>query len=376
MGQGLFLALAVLVLSVGPLGVLPQVLHGGGTHAVGLDEANMKAGGGTVSAPARGGDPWIGRAEKAVAAENPPPTTLLTITGALGMEGWYLSSVTIALLGEDENGPVSTAYKIGGGPWQAYHSPFLLTDDGIHLLEYFSTDALGASEAPRQREIRIDATPPQTTLLLDGVLGQGGWYTSAVLALPAPVDVTSGVKSLQFRVDGSPWADLPPPLLLSSNGEHTIEFFATDVAGNAEIPRSRSVKLDRERPGVTIERPANGSLFQASTVDVAWTGQDGVSGLAVCRASLDGKIISSEPSVALRLTDLGDGPHALRVACFDEAGNGGEATVSFRVDTHPLSPSGPLGPWLLVALTLVPAVVATLLIRRRRRAAGVDARDE
>ena len=151
-----------------------------------------------------------------------PPVTFSSIDGAHGDEGWYVSSVTVTLEPQDEDPTnASISYRISGGDWQDYTEPLTLTEDGIHLLEFFATDAEGLVEPIRRREVKVDATPPETTLLLGGLQGEGGWYTSSVKVWPTPVDLTSGVRALYFRLDGGPWTDLPPPLLLSVRHRRT-----------------------------------------------------------------------------------------------------------------------------------------------------------
>jgi hypothetical protein len=63
---------------------------------------------------------------------------------------------------------------------------------------------------------------------------------------------------------------------------------------------------------------------------------------------------------AFEVDSLSDGWHDLEVTVYDEAGNSLNQTVRFKVDTNPLSPEGPYGPWLLLGIAAL--AIATLLI--------------
>jgi len=69
---------------------------------------------------------------------------------------------------------------------------------------------------------------------------------------------------------------------------------------------------------------------------------------------------------------LVDGSHTIVIRAIDRAGNEASTVVTVRVDTSPLSASGPYGVTLdyaiILAVTAVAIAVAFVVIRRRRRA--------
>ncbi len=79
-------------------------------------------------------------------------------------------------------------------------------------------------------------------------------------------------------------------------------------------------------------------------------------------------IIGQEPW-DLELKGLSDGWHTIEVTVYDQAGNGLNQTFSFKVDTNPLSPEGPFGPWVLIAIIALTMAVAmmALILRNRKK---------
>ena len=79
----------------------------------------------------------------------------------------------------------------------------------------------------------------------------------------------------------------------------------------------------------------------------------------------------SATTTSFVLSGLTDGSHTVTVLSYDRAGNSATSTVSFRVDTAVLSPSGPYGSAVIlgiVAAVVVAALAAIFLMRRRKRA--------
>src|SRR5947209_20622030 len=96
-------------------------------------------------------------------------------------------------------------------------------------------------------------TPPQTpSRSLSCTAGENGWYVSAVTVILTASDGTSGVAALLYRVDGGAWLTYSGPFALQ-DGVHTIDYFATDVAGLVEPQKSLAVRVDTTPPTTTSE---------------------------------------------------------------------------------------------------------------------------
>ncbi len=96
-----------------------------------------------------------------------PPITTISFNPPEpdGENGWYVHSVTVTLNATDDDSGINiTYYIIDHGPWQTYIEPFILSEDGVHLIEYFSIDNAGNQEEVKSAIINIDKTKPEIIL--------------------------------------------------------------------------------------------------------------------------------------------------------------------------------------------------------------------
>lgn len=69
-----------------------------------------------------------------------PPVTTCTLDGEL-VGGVYISDVTVTLTATDDISGVNyTMYKINGGIWQEYLSPFVVSETGTYTIYFYSVD--------------------------------------------------------------------------------------------------------------------------------------------------------------------------------------------------------------------------------------------
>ncbi len=214
---------------------------------------------------------------------------------------------------------------------------------------------------------QIDDTPPVSSLILQGTLGDAAWYVSTVTATLDVIDTDSGVDSSSYRVDGGPHRPYTAPFTVAGDGVHSVEYFSTDNVGVTEPVRSISFSVDTTAPAFTTFAPA-GTVTQ-SMVTVSWAAEDATSGLARYEVSVDGVAFQPVGDQTDLTISLPDGDHLVRVVAIDVAGNTATAEVRFRVDTNIFSPSGPYGglPLYGILVGTSIAVVVTLFWWRRRR---------
>lgn len=85
-----------------------------------------------------------------------PPETTCNISGT--MQGdVYISDVTITLNATDDfSGVALTSYKLDNAPWTTYATqPIIITEDGPHVLSYYSIDNAGNIEEEKTCEFDI-----------------------------------------------------------------------------------------------------------------------------------------------------------------------------------------------------------------------------
>jgi len=115
--------------------------------------------------------------------------------------------------------------------------------------------------------------------------GTNGWFNTAVnVTLEATDnDNGSGVDKIEYRVDGGDFATYSGPIAIAADGEHTVEYRATDKAGNVEATKSLALKVDTAAPTTTAAldpgAPGAGGTYEGQ-VGLTLTAADAVSGVA------------------------------------------------------------------------------------------------
>jgi hypothetical protein len=92
-----------------------------------------------------------------------PPVTTILYNPEIpdGDNGWYVNPVTVTLEATDDMSGVNTTYySINSEPWVIYEEPFVLTEDSLYNIVYFSTDNAGHMEFPKLATVKVDQTPP------------------------------------------------------------------------------------------------------------------------------------------------------------------------------------------------------------------------
>jgi hypothetical protein len=108
-----------------------------------------------------------------------------------------------------------------------------------------------------------------------------------------------------------------------SEGEHSVSYRAVDAAGNEEVGRTETIKVDKTAPAVSVTAPANGADYVlGQAVTVAWTATDGGSGIGSTTATL---------AAGAPLDTSAAGLKTFGVIAEDNAGNVKAVSVSYRV---------------------------------------------
>jgi hypothetical protein len=124
--------------------------------------------------------------------------------------------------------------RADGGAWQSYARPIHVSGDGSHTIDYYATDAAGNTEMTRSSSIAIDSIPPTSSAAINGTLLSNGSYRAPVTITLTGTDATSGLQSILYRIDGGALWSYTVPFRVGGSGSHTLEYYATDKAGNKE----------------------------------------------------------------------------------------------------------------------------------------------
>ena len=95
------------------------------------------------------------------------PTTTANLSGGQGQANWFRSGVQMTLDAQDNEGGLGvdyTLYKTDEDDWQEYNSQILLTNEGHHIVDFYSVDNDENIEEIKTIEFNIDKTPPLATV--------------------------------------------------------------------------------------------------------------------------------------------------------------------------------------------------------------------
>ncbi|KPL80000.1 hypothetical protein SE18_25810 [Herpetosiphon geysericola] len=178
-----------------------------------------------------------------------PPTTTVSITGTLGQNGWFTSTVEVIFQSYDATSGIDyTQYRINGSQWMKYNQRLYIESEGVHILEFRSVDRAGNIEQDHSQQVKIDKTPPQ----LDAWLNQLDYLRLDMLTLNyTATDRVSGVYTVTANLLGDAITkNRPYELLWPPVGQHTLSVVAQDFAGwtsSQSLPFSLSTNLERLR---------------------------------------------------------------------------------------------------------------------------------
>jgi hypothetical protein len=269
--------------------------------------------------------------------------------------------------------------RLDGGAWGACASPesYASLTDGSHTFDVRATDPAGNTDAtPASFTWTVDTADPSSTVAFPAASGEynaGGWNagcaTSGLCGTYADGAVGSGVQSVQVSIQrvstglywsgasfsasgetllnaalaAGDWTRAFPASNLPADGSYTVRVFATDAAGNAESPASRTFAYDDTAPTGSLTAPAEGAAVRGAAVAISSDSVDSGAGVASAefqRRPAGGGAwtpvdtdTTAPYSVAWDTTALADGDYDLRVVTSDEAGNSlTSATRTVTVD--------------------------------------------
>jgi hypothetical protein len=167
-----------------------------------------------------------------------------------------------------------------------------------------------------------DTTPPATSALLGGTVGNNAWYVSDVGVSLIATDSCSGVMELNYALDGTEHtvSGESASFTVSGDGDHSLAYGAKDNAGNQETRKTQPFKLDKTPPAIVISGVSDGATYALGQVPTAsYEVTDAASGVASSSESLTGG------------DGLGLGTFTYTVTAVDNAGNKEVATAAYEV---------------------------------------------
>ncbi len=292
--------------------------------------------------------------------EDSPPVTIHNYDGVWHNNDFYI----ILLIGDDKEEIAEIYYRINNGPILSVTrngSPLISSEDANNTLEYWSMDSVGNEEFPHKflSGIKLDKTPPQSSISFEGIMGRDGWFTSSVNVILTAYDTLSGVNSMHYSFDGITWKEYIEPFTIDNDGVITVYFKAVDKAGNVENARTEVLKIDKTPPVAYAGQDVRLVLDEVHTFDASrstdnigiawyeWDFGDGTTGI--------GKTVTHSYSKP--------GAYTVTLTVKDMAGNTAKHIITVSVLSR--------GPDLIVlgivtgVITII-IVLSLLLIMRKR----------
>ena len=243
-------------------------------------------------------------ASTTVRIDSDAPTISGSASPAANAAGWNNTDVTVTFTCNDALSGVDTCA-----------GPFTVTGEGSNLSATGNaTDKAGNSASTTVSGIKIDRTAPVTT-----ANAPGGWNNASVDVILSASDALSGVNATYYKVDGGS-TQSGGTATISGDGEHTLEYWSADHAGNEETVKTATINIDQTAPGITFTQDpvTNSNGWNNSDVTVSFDCLDNGSGIASC----------TDP----QLVDTEGAAQEVTGTAVDNAGNSTSASAFINLD--------------------------------------------
>jgi len=251
------------------------------------------------------------------------------------------ADVTVSWAGSDATSGIDHyEIRINSASWHdvglnTSHT-FTGLSDGSYTVEVKAVDNAG-NENTASVTFTVDVTAPEVTI--DSPLNGTIFNTTTVTVSWAGSDALSGIDHYEISMDSGNWIAVGLNTAYNftglSDGSHTVDVKAIDNATN-EATDTVGFTVDTTNPTVSITSPADGTIFNTTTVTVSWTGSDATSGINHYEVRLDGgSWLNVGRDTSHDFTGLSDGSHTVEVEAVDNASNVNIDSVTFIVDATP-----------------------------------------
>ncbi|MDP2233146.1 MAG: Ig-like domain repeat protein, partial [Actinomycetota bacterium] len=193
--------------------------------------------------------------------------------------GWRTADTTVTLNAYDAHSSIASIDWVlsgattGSGTSAASPAAVPVTAEGTTTIEYSALDTAGNRCATETATVRIDKTAPGSS-----ATHTAGWTTGPVSVTLGSSDPVSGVDSIWYRTSPvGAWIRYEGAFQVSTTGTTTVAYWAADIAGNTEAPRSTTVLVDDAVPTVSDNAPSG---WRKTDVAFALSAIDPDSGVA------------------------------------------------------------------------------------------------
>ena len=257
----------------------------------------------------------------------PGPQNISGVVSNRGTFGETNLTCTAVILGTDGNHSVyqDTIYNITlnplGGHQNICFANYTFTEEGTYTLSMNVT--LDTDDYPFNNQMNLtyiaDLTPPVSSINLPPPDGNDGWYREPHTISFTAYDNVTYVRAIMYSIDGENYSQYDGPILMTTERNHTICWYAIDSVGNDETPHSILYKVDPVPPVVYLEKTIHLTSI-TYTADVS----DNRSGVEHVEFWLEDVLQTSIVAPGPYVYTLSPVPHAnltVTAIAYDNAGN-------------------------------------------------------
>jgi hypothetical protein len=238
---------------------------------------------------------WTGEHESAqavtVVADTTPPVTSAVLTGTAGSNGWYTTSVGVALTATDSGAGATGVKEVqysatGAGALattvvQGASASLTVSAQGTTAVSYLARDNAGNAETAKTSSVKVDTVAPSVAL---GASPTGTVSGRQVALSGTASDATSGVATSALEAKASAASSygaltnsgtLTAPAATwdttaIANGDYQVRVAATDAAGHSSRSTERTLTVSNTPAGTAVDS-ANGPQGTANRIDTGDT---------------------------------------------------------------------------------------------------------
>jgi len=194
-----------------------------------------------------------------------------------------------------------------------------IIEEGTHNIAYQSTDNAGNVEEAKTVVVKVDTTPPVTTAKVTPAPNAAGWHNTLPVKVSfSATDNLSGVKTTT------------PDVEITEEGIHNLAYQSTDNAGNVEVEKTITVRVDTTTPTTTDDYQFN-ETWTNKDANIALTATDAQSGVANTYYTIDGTQYEGNT-----ISISAEGKHTVTYWSTDNADNGESAhSIGVWIDKSP-----------------------------------------
>ena len=185
-------------------------------------------------------------------------------------------------------------------------------------------------------EFRIHSNPdtvPETTIHLEGELGDNGCYVGPVVVTLTAMDRGGeGINVTHYMIGGGEWIPYKDPIVLSDDGGYNVYYSSIDNAGAVEEQKMTYVAIDTVAPTLTIHSPIASQTY-GNRVMIWADANDNFIGVANISVALDDQnAVVENGSLFDQEWSPEQGAHVIVFTATDYAGHRTLSVVEFAID--------------------------------------------